>query len=139
MNSKSTVVFLLSIGLLTATSAGATQPVLSPGRWEITIKSTQGGITSTSVTEVCITQAVADRLEPAKRKTSDDCQIADGVMKGNRLKYDVKCGPKNKNANTKAEFTYNFDTYEGVVEIKTDDFEAKQIHTAKRLGECETE
>ena len=139
MNSKSRTLLLLSTALLIAGAAGAAQPVMSPGRWEITIKTTDRYATSTSVFEVCISPEAAAQVEPLKRKPTDDCQVADGVLKGNRVKYDVQCGAKNKNTKTKADFIYSGDTYEGVVDIKTDDFEVKQVHTARRLGACETQ
>jgi len=108
--------------------------VLTPGRWEITIKTVAPIETSPMTTEICISSAEAERPEPPKWKSTDDCQTV-GSLHGNVLKYKTNCG-KGKTASD-VEFTYAADHYEGVVVVTTDSGTVRQIHTAKRIGDCD--
>ena len=86
--------------------------------------------------EVCISAADAERsAKPPKAKKSDDCQST-GALNGNSLKYTTKCGRKKVTSTT--EFTYLGDHFEGVITLQVDGQEIRQIHTGKRIGECET-
>lgn len=132
---RTTAIFLAHlIVLLCAGSVAAAEPVMTPGLWEITIKTEFQGSTPTTVTEICISKEQAERPEPPKTKANHDCQVTGGLT-GSLLKYTVKCNKKK--STTQAEFVYSSDQYEGVVTIKTGDSEVRQVYTAKRLGECE--
>jgi Protein of unknown function (DUF3617) len=110
-------------------------PPLNPGRWEVTIKTESPVSMPPTTTEICITGEKAARPEPVKGKPTDDCK-ADGVsMNGNVLTYAVRCGKQK--VSTSAKFTYSGDTYTGVVTIKSGKREIRQIHTARRVGNCD--
>ncbi len=129
------ILALLLVVLPAASVDAAQPPVMTPGLWEVTIKTEFQGSTPTTVTEICISKEQAERPEPPKTNAKHDCQVAGGLT-GNLLKYTVKCS--RKLSTTQAEFVYSGDHYEGVVTIKIGDSgEVRQVHTAKRLGDCE--
>lgn len=131
---KMAVLFSLAAALLLAAPVRATQPVLNPGQWEVTVKTLLGDATPTTVERICISKEQAESLAPPKHKADADCQVT-GALTGNRLKYQTKCGRKNTTSDI--EFTYSGDQYEGVVIIKNDEFgEIRQVYTAKRIGAC---
>ena len=115
-------------------TAGAHAGVLNPGRWEITIRTVHPSEMPPMTSEICISKEDAERPEPPKRKASDDCQVT-GALHGNLLKYKTKC--ERGKSSSDAEFTYQGDRYDGVVTIKFESGEIRQIHSARRIGECE--
>lgn len=127
--------FALAAAILFSAAAYAANPhLLQPGLWEVTIKTLLSDGTPTTVTEICITKEEADHPEPPKRGPRDDCQ-ATSITTGNHVSYQVNCG--RKHVNTNGEFTYTGDRYEGTVTIKQDNVEIKQVHTARRIGDCQ--
>lgn len=131
---KTSVLCSLVFSAFVSVAAAAAPPVIAPGRWELTMTTILPDSTPTTVTEICITKQRAEHPEPRASKPTDDCQVTGG-LNGNRLKYAVKCG--RAKTTTDAEFTYSGDRYEGVVIVKTGDYEIRQVHTARRIGECD--
>jgi len=107
--------------------------VIQPGLWEITIKTILPGSTPTTTTQICISAEKAAHPEPRKSKPADDCQVT-SLMAGNQLKYQVQCARRHTTSN--AEFTYTGDQYEGTVTVNDGEIEIKQVHAARRIGDC---
>jgi hypothetical protein len=121
--------------LFVTVAASAASP-LNPGRWEVTIKTEAPVAMPATTSEICITAEMAEHPEPKKSKTTDECQVIGLAMQGGVLTYDTQCSKKK--VSSKAKFTYSGETYTGIVTIKSGDMEVRQVHTARRLGTCET-
>ena len=128
------ILFALSTALLSLPVLAAGP--LQPGRWEITIKTVAPVETPAVTAEICISRSEADRPEPPKGKPADDCQTV-GALHGNVLKYKTNCG-KGKTSSD-VELTYGGDHYEGVVTVTVNGATVRQVHTAKRIGDCDPE
>jgi Protein of unknown function (DUF3617) len=136
MNNRLTLLPALAASLLFTLASNAAPP-LNPGRWEVTIKTETPVAMPATTSEICITTEKAAHPEPVKGKPTDDCQVHGVAMSGNVLTYATQCG--RRPVSSTAKFTYSGDTYEGVVTIKVGTMEVRQIHTAKRVGPCETQ
>jgi len=129
------IVPLALTAILFSLPARAAAPLLTPGRWEITIQTVSPVAMPPMTHEVCISKEDAQRSpEPPKGKKSDDCKST-GSLHGNSLKYATKCGRKKVSSTT--EYTYMGDRFEGVVIIQADGQEIRQIQSGKWVGECE--
>jgi hypothetical protein len=135
MTAKHSLLPLAVVFAIAVSPAAEAAPPLNPGRWEVTIKTESPVSMPATTTEICITKEKAERPEPPKGKPTDACQINSAAMNGNVLTYATRCD--NKQVSTSAKFTYSGDTYTGVVTIKSGKREIRQVHTAKRIGNCD--
>jgi hypothetical protein len=129
--------FIVVLGLSSLpVMAQANSPaVLKPGEWEITIHTVAPVDTPPTVTRACIGKD-EERLQPPKGKPTDDCQVVSGGgLTGNVLQYAMKCGKKNSSSTAK--FTFNANSFEGVVTVQIDGTEIRQVHTGTRIGDCD--
>jgi hypothetical protein len=109
--------------------------VMVPGLWEITVQ-TRSPIVGPPITQtVCIDKGHATRPAPPKSRASDDCQVTPSASAANETAYTVHC--TKRGITSSARFTYAGDHYDGVVTITTPDGEIHQVHTAKRIGDCD--
>lgn len=123
---------------LTMPLAAESPHLIDPGLWEVTIRTESPVPSSPMTTTVCISSEKAKKPpEPPKHKESDDCKVTGGGVTGNVLAYSLKCSKRN--ATSTFRFEYHGDTYEGIVETKTDAGEVRQIYSGRRVGECDAE
>lgn len=128
---------LLLISVVVAMSIAAAPAVLLPGRWQISIRPELPLSAPEMTTEICLSAAETEKLQPPRGKPTDDCQVVGGPLQGNVLSYAIKC--TKRDSSTNARFTYNGDRFEGVVEGKVDGRKFRQVYTAIRLGDCPAE
>jgi hypothetical protein len=131
------VVSVLLAALITgrAHAQSSAKEVMTPGLWEITVQ-TVSPIKGPPITQtVCIDKAHATRPSPPKSRTSDDCQVSTDAAAANETAYTVRCAKRKTTSS--ARFTYAGDHYDGTVTITTPDAEIHQVHTAKRIGDCD--
>jgi Protein of unknown function (DUF3617) len=111
-------------------------PVLTPGKWELTLTTQSAAGTVSTVTVFCVQKEQAEKLDAPKSKEDDDCKVVTPAgLSANVLAYKVKCSKKN--ASSDSTFIYHGDRYEGQVTITTADYEVRQVHSARRLGDCD--
>jgi hypothetical protein len=126
---------IAAAGCLAAYATTAAPPVMTPGRWEITIRTEAPVSTPAQTTEICIAKKSAEKPEPPRGKPTDDCKVMNGGLAGNVLAWVTKCSKRE----VSSRFTYNGDTYEGTVEIKGEGETIRQVVTARRVGDCPEE
>lgn len=111
-------------------------PTMTPGLWEITLRTELPVAMPPMTTTVCVSKdEIAEREKPPKVKAKDDCATVSGDLSGNVLAYVSKC--KSRDAETKVRITFHGDRYEGVVEIQSTGRETRQVISARRIGDCE--
>ena len=122
--------------LIRASFVTAAPPIVTPGLWEVTIRTETPFLMPPTTSQFCISPDAAERPEPPKGKPTDDCKVVSGGgVSGNVLAYVTKCSKRE----VSSRFTYSGDRYEGVVEIKDEDRTIRQVHTARRIGDCPEE
>jgi Protein of unknown function (DUF3617) len=133
---KTVRVLIAAAGVLAAVTAAAAPPsVITPGRWEVTMRTEAPVVTPVQTTELCISRQAAEKPEPPRGKPTDDCRVVNGGLAGNVLAWTTKCSKRE----VSSRFTYNGDAYEGVIEIKGEGETIRQVVTARRIGDCPEE
>jgi hypothetical protein len=126
---------VLGIVTLMTSSLLAAPPtkILTPGMWEITMRTVSPRTAPATTIVRCISAEEAQSMKAPESQPTDDCQVTGGVT-GSVLAYTVKCASRNIEAQTR--YVFNGDRYEGSVEITEDGRSVRQVYTAKRVGEC---
>lgn len=112
----------------------AAQPIIRPGLWEITITTELPMKTPPSTVVQCLTKEEIKRLDVPRGKSGDDCK-ASGARSGTSLDYSVSCSKRPRTST--ARFTFTADTYDGVVTVKENSMEIRQVFSARRIADCE--
>ena len=129
------LVIALAVSTATSQAQTAAKQVMIPGLWEITVQ-TVSPVKGPLITQtVCIDKAHSTRPSPPKSRASDDCQVSLDEDAANETAYTVRCAKRKTTSS--ARFTYAGDHYDGMVTITTADAEIHQVHTAKRIGDCD--
>jgi hypothetical protein len=134
-----TMLVLAAVAICGVIAANAAPPVtlINPGKWEITMHTTEP-IDSPPMTSVaCIPPEAITRIAPPVSKATHDCQLA-GLpsLQNGVLTYTITCPKLGRTTTTK--MTYSGDAYTGSVVIQNaDGMTMKQTITAKRLGNCD--
>lgn len=121
--------------LSVVTLASAAPAVLTPGMWEITIRTELPEALPAMTTVVCISKEEAEDLQAPQGKASDPCRTTEGSRSGNILSYTTKCAGNDDHS--KVRFTYDGERFEGVVEGKGKGRDRRQVYSGRRIGECE--
>jgi hypothetical protein len=120
-----------------AVTAAPPVALINPGKWEITMHTTEP-FDSPPVTSVaCITPDAIARIAPPVSKPSHDCQLsAAPTFQNGVLTYSLTCPKLGRTTTTR--MTYSGDAYVGSIVIQHADGTAmKQTISAKRLGNCD--
>jgi len=109
--------------------------VMTPGLWEITVQ-TRSPIVGPPISyTVCLDKAHVARPEPPKSRATDDCQVVPEAASANQTAYTIRC--TNRKVSSTSRFTYAGDHFDGAVTINTPDGVVEQVHTGKRIGDCD--
>lgn len=126
----------LGICTLAVSSLFAAPPtkVITPGMWEITMRTVSPRTAPATTVVRCISAEEAESMKAPESQPTDDCQVTGGGVTGSVLSYTVKCA--SRNIETRTRYVFNGDRYEGSIDITDEGNTIKQIYTAKRVGEC---
>ena len=126
----------IALGVLALCAApllAAPKPDLTPGMWEITLRTVSPRTTPATTVVRCISAEEAEAMKAPESAATDDCQVTAGTT-GNVLSYTVKCASRNMESQTR--FHFNGDHYNGTIDITDEGRSVKQVYTAKRVGDC---
>ena len=131
---------VVTFGIL-APAAVAAEPVVRPGKWEISFSLDIPGLPM-KMKPITMTQCLSeeDASDPNKSFPSSgpkdqNCKVTDHKVEGNKVTWTAKCTGKTESI-TSGEMTIEGDSYEGVVTTSTGGQEAATKIKGKRLGDC---
>ena len=123
--------------LLLGHEARATDPLLNPGKWRITVKVTIVGapvnVPPTTV-ERCITPDQAANPVP-EDPGDNDCKTSDFEIDGKKVRWKIRC--EKQDMNGRGEIEYRGDMYEGDVNLTSPTLNIIQKINGERIGDCD--
>lgn len=130
------------LALVWCGGAGAAEPNMKDGLWQITTKVEMKGMPVSippSVTKQCLTKK--DSV-PQSREKNSNCKIIEQKVSGNTVTWSSVCKEKDSTVESKGSITYKGDTFDGTTttNIKDKTQKAQQVSTkmsGKRLGPCD--
>ncbi|HEX3067149.1 MAG TPA: DUF3617 family protein [Thermoanaerobaculia bacterium] len=133
-------VVVCSIGLITSALGVQAAPpatgVINPGKWQVTIHTTEP-IDSPPMTNVtCVTPDAIAKLGPPATNAKDECVASAGVLTPSGiLSYTINCPHLGRRTTVKITFAGN--TYSGTMTMENSDHVVKQTIEGVRLGDCD--
>jgi|GEM_PF-1772962 len=128
--------FAMSLAPLAAFGQSASQTIVLPGLWEITVQTKSPVVGSPISHTVCIEKALLTKPDPPKSKAKDDCQVLAEPGPSNQTAFTIRCAKKKSTSTSR--FTYLGDHYEGTVTISNGDHgDIEQVYTGTRIGDCD--
>ncbi len=129
-----------SIALLTCALGMQAAPpasgVINPGKWQLTIHTTEP-IDSPPMTNVtCVTPDAIAKIGPPVSNATDECKASAGVLTPSGvLSYTINCPHLGRKTTVKITFAGN--TYSGTMTMENSDHVVKQTIEGVRLGDCD--
>jgi hypothetical protein len=113
-------------------------PKVTPGKWEITTKTTMSGMKhAQSQTHVqCITEK---DMVPMSDDASQECRIEDMKVQGNTVSWKIYCGGHGGGMEGTGHVTYTGDTMQGIMEMTMSGspMQVKNEISGRRIGDCD--
>ncbi|MFO7965006.1 MAG: DUF3617 domain-containing protein [Desulfobacterales bacterium] len=127
---------VIGIVALTVASVWA-EPLMNPGKWEITTKTEMAGMPPQSFTHTqCITR---EDLVPMNRDTSQECKVTDVVYDGNTVSWKISCDGQGGEMNGSGLVTYTGDDMSGTMSMTmaSQGFQMTNTFSGHRIGPCD--
>jgi len=131
------LIFMITTTAAQAAAPAATPGPINPGKWEITIHTTEPIDSPPMVSVTCIAPEAIARIAPPVSKASDECKlISPGSLDHGVLMFIMTCPHLGRKTTSKT--TFAGDTYSGSLVIEhTNGPTIKQTIEGKRLGDCD--
>lgn len=129
-------VLAVLVAILGVSSASA-DPLMKPGKWQIEVKvRIVGSPTEIPPTQLirCVTPDQAEHPDQGGGENGD-CRMSDYKVDGKVVTWTVTCEKQQMKGHGK--ITYDVDSYEGLVNLRSPDFEMTQEMTGRRTGDCD--
>jgi Protein of unknown function (DUF3617) len=125
--------------LMIARSAHTASPaVLTPGKWQVTLHTTQPVDVPAMTSVSCLTAEDIARIGTPVGKATDDCKISNVSFTGTALSYTTTCASTGRR--TTLSMSYAADSFTGTQTItETDGSAVTQTFTGTRLGACDAQ
>jgi hypothetical protein len=139
---------LLSVAVVSGSLLAQTPGPRRDGNWQVTMEIDIPGMPQAMppmTMNQCITKEQA--ADPSKlvpqgggRGMPPDCKVSDMKSEGNKISWTMKCEGQTAMTGS-GEFTFNGDTYTGLMKIDTDrggqPMTMNMKYAGKRLGDCD--
>jgi hypothetical protein len=130
------IVAVASTAIGHSVRAAGAPGVIAPGKWAITVQTTEPLEGPPTTTEVCIEPEAIAKIAPPVSRPTDECQASPGSFANGVLSFIVTCPHLGRTVSTT--ITYRGNTFGGTVEIQTTGGSTfKQTIEAHRLGACD--
>ena len=122
---------------------GLSVPVLAQtprkdGNWEVTMEVEIEGMPAMppkTMTQCVSKEDVADPQKPLLGRASNNCNVSDHKVEGNKVSWSMKCEPPEAMSGT-GEILYGDDAYTGSMKIVREGRTINMKYSGKRLGDC---
>lgn len=110
---------------------------IKEGLWEVTIRVEMPGMPMQMPAQT-ITQCLTKKdITPTSEELPAECKITQSNVKGNLVTWAIECDTDEGLMVSAGSFTYQGDTFEGKVSVQHAGMDMLQIHSGKRIGECD--
>jgi hypothetical protein len=132
------VTFAASLVALTLAASSNADPLMNPGKWTMTVTVTVVNapidLPPKTITQ-CVTPEQAANPKPTEDSGDGQCAMSNYKVDGKVVTWSVYCEKQKMTGH--GSITYDGDSYEGVIAMKSESIELKQTVSGKRVGDCD--